>query len=157
MKTWDSNHVCSSAINQPETDTIVATSDSPFQTFTVAVEPKFVKKELRVEGSDSIDLLVTVDDSDAFYRTDFSLKYVLAVPIDSSEGEDAAAVEETKLLLNPMSTDYSHKHSTTYYFADVPQGVYVIKLRQRFKSKGCNSMVSFSVKSWKSSGGQIQL
>ena len=30
MKTWDSNHVCSSAINQPETDTIVATSDSPF-------------------------------------------------------------------------------------------------------------------------------
>jgi len=157
MKTWDSSHVCSSAISQPEPETVVASSDSPFQSFTAAINQKFVKKELRIEGSDPVDLLITVDDSDSFYRADTSLTAVLAVPVENAGGEDAAAVEETKLLVFPMSTDYSHKHSTTYYFADVPQGVYVLKLRQRFKAKGCNSMVSFTVKAWKSSAGQITL
>jgi hypothetical protein len=119
-----------------------------------------VKKELRIEGAGSVDLLVTVDHSDAFYRAEFSIKAILVVPDEPAhgkEGEEGAAFEETTLVRPPQSTDYSHKHSTSYYFADVPQGQYVMKLRQRFKSKGCTSSVSFSVKSWKASGGQVSL
>lgn len=132
LKTWESQSVCSTALNQPEPATIVATADSGFQQFTAALSQKFVKKELRIEGSGSVDLLVTVDHSDSFYRAEFSIKAVLVIPSDSSQGEDGEegeAFEETTLVRAPQSTDYSHKHSTSYYFSDIPQGQFVMKLR----------------------------
>jgi hypothetical protein len=53
--------------------------------------------------------------------------------------------------------DFSLKHSTTYYFSDLPSGTYVMKLRQRFKDKGCASSISVSVKTWSAGSSSISL
>lgn len=53
--------------------------------------------------------------------------------------------------------DFSRKHSTTYYFSDMPGGSYVLKLRQRFKDKGCASSIAVTVQTWHAGSSSISL
>ena len=77
MSTWDSKNICSTAIDEPQMNEVTVTSDSAPQKFSVPLTQKFIKKELRVEGSNPVDLQFTVDHSDAFFRAELSIKAVL--------------------------------------------------------------------------------
>ena len=84
LRTWDSQKACSKATSQPNPSSLVATPNSEPQTTTLSLTTKVDYKELRVDGTGPVDLQITLDYSDAFFRTEASLK---AASSASSNGQ----------------------------------------------------------------------
>jgi hypothetical protein len=73
-----------------------------------------------------VDLSITVDYSDAFYRAELVLRAAsggsvssLSGSSGSSDDADPAAVIELMQDVAPASVDYSQKQSTSYHFTDL--------------------------------------
>jgi hypothetical protein len=80
-----------------------------------------------------------------------------SIDVETGESEEENAVIKETQNEDADHVDFSRKHSTTYYFSDIPSGTYVIKLRQRFKDKGCASSISVTVQTWNAGSSSISL
>jgi len=162
LRTWDSQKACSKATSQPNPSSLMTSPNSEPQTTTLLLTTKVDYKELRVDGTGPVDLQITLDYSDAFYRTEMSLKAASSASHNGQYqsgfgGEEVAALAEAQRDLAPTTADFSKKHSTTYLFTDIPAGKYELKLRQRFKDDRCASSVAVILKSWTAASGSISL
>ena len=160
VRTWDSNKACLGVMRVQTQGALMTTPDSEPQTTAVSLTKKVEKRELIIGGTGKVDLQITLDYSDSFYRAETSLKAASGSGGDVEPGydsEEAAALAEAQHSLVPASVDFSKKESTTYLFTNVPAGRYELKLRQRFKEKGCASSVTVVIKSAKASIGSISL
>jgi hypothetical protein len=139
-KTWDSKKTCVAGGNLPDVGSlpVSVTADVEVAPATVALSKQAAKRPLRVEGNGPVDLIITLDYSDAFYRPELSLRLGSA-----SEGGDAQssggdegereAVAELTQSLSAATVELARKQSTTYIFADLSAGSYELRIRHRFK------------------------
>lgn len=87
---------------------------------------KIVKKELVISGKTNTDVQIIVDNSDAFFKTDFYLKNQSA---DGDIYDEAAAIEEAHHTIDPVNVDPSRKHALVYWYSNISPGTYAVKLR----------------------------
>lgn len=155
MKTWNSRNICADA-QQPDRDTITTVPDKEAKTYTLSLAPKSVKKELVISEAGLVDLQITLDNSGTFYRSELFLRSTSLDEVMGDSEEDRAVRTEYENE-EADHVDFSRKYSTTYYFSDLPSGTYVMKLRQRFKEKGCASSISVTVQTWHAGSSSISL
>jgi hypothetical protein len=85
---------------------------------------------LQGDGNNDVDLTITLDYSDAFYKPQLSLKRATSASeaVGSSELEDlpgvGASIESLLGDPAPARVDFSRKQSTTYYFTDLGSSEY---------------------------------
>lgn len=155
LKTWNSRNICADA-QHPDRDTITTVPDKEAKTYTLSLAPKSVKKELVISEAGLVDLQITLDNSGTFYRSELFLRSTSLDEVVGDSEEDRAVRTEYENE-EADHVDFSRKHSTTYYFSDLPSGTYVMKLRQRFKDKGCASSISVTVQTWHAGSSSISL
>ena len=155
MKTWNSRNICADA-QHPDLDTITTVPDKEAKTYTLSLGPKSVKKELVISEKGLVDLQITLDNSGTFYRSELFLRST-SLDEETGDSEEDRAVRTEYEDEQADHVDHSRKHSTTYYFSDLPSGTYVMKLRQRFKDKGCASSISVTVQTWHAGSSSISL
>jgi hypothetical protein len=155
LKTWNSRNICADA-QHPDRDTITTVPDKEAKTYTLSLAPKSVKKELVISEKGLVDLQITLDNSGTFYRSELFLRSTSLDEVVGDSEEDRAVRTEYENE-EADHVDFSRKHSTTYYFSDLPSGTYVMKLRQRFKDKGCASSISVTVQTWHAGSSSISL
>ena len=155
LKTWNSRKICADA-QHPDRDTITTVPDKEAKTYTLSLAPKSVKKELVISEAGLVDLQITLDNSGTFYRSELFLRSTSLDEVVGDSEEDRAVRTEYENE-EADHVDFSRKHSTTYYFSDLPSGTYVMKLRQRFKDKGCASSISVTVQTWHAGSSSISL
>jgi len=134
VTTWDSKRRCTEATGHDDTDLLVTRPDSDPQVATVPIKMKREKRELRIAGTDPVDLEITVDFSDTLYMPVVSLKahadeLQAATSTEGSNDEEAEAVADGRRAFAPATVDSTKKRSTTYFFTELPAGSYVLKLR----------------------------
>lgn len=155
MKTWNSRNICADA-QHPDRDTITTVPDKEAKTYTLSLAPKSVKKELVISEAGLVDLQITLDNSGTFYRSELFLRST-SLDEEVGDSEEDRAVRTEYENEEADHVDFSRKHSTTYYFSDLPSGTYVMKLKQRFKDKGCASSISVTVQTWHAGSSSISL
>ena len=162
LKTWNSRKICADA-QHPDRDTITTVPDKEAKTYTLSLAPKSVKKELVISEAGLVDLQITLDNSGTFYRSELFLRSTSLDEVMGDSEEEMGKSEELRAVRTEYENeeadhvDFSRKHSTTYYFSDLPSGTYVMKLRQRFKDKGCASSISVTVQTWHAGSSSISL
>ena len=155
IKTWDSQSTCSSSSSLSDDGQLLASVGAEPQPSTLLWKSKSLSKDLKMEGGGPVDLKITVDYSDGFFRPELALRSrEQAEP--QHEDEDGAATDLLYELL-PSSVDFSRKHSTTYHFTDLEVGNYFVKLRQRFKESGCASPATITVVAQKAAADHANL
>lgn len=85
------------------------------------------RRELRIAGDGHVDLTVTLDYSDSFFRTELALRAGSgdsASPTGANSESDAAAAVDLMQEVAPGTVDFSRKHATTYHFTDLAPGAY---------------------------------
>lgn len=155
LKTWNSRNICADA-QHPDRDTITTVPDKEAKTYTLSLAPKSVKKELVISEAGLVDLQITLDNSGTFYRSELFLRST-SLDEEVGDSEEDRAVRTEYENEEADHVDFSRKHSTTYYFSDLPSGTYVMKLKQRFKDKGCASSISVTVQTWHAGSSSISL
>jgi hypothetical protein len=155
FKTWDSKNICTDPDHYDQ-NSITVVPDKEAKTHTISLSPKRVKKELVISEKGLVDLQISLDYSGTFYRSEL---YLRSTALDDEKGESSedTAIRYALGYEEPDHIDFSRKHSTTYYFNDLPGGTYILKLKQRFKDKGCSSSVSLTVQAWHAGSGKLNL
>ena len=134
VKSWDSQKICSTGNNLPDlsalpTSVTIGAEALP-QTGVMAM--RMARRALKLEGSGPVDLVITLDYSDAFFRTELILRAGTGETTPSlldSDAPDAKAALEVKKALAPSSVEYNRKQATTYRFNDLPAGDFDLRLR----------------------------
>lgn len=127
IKMWDTKNVCAEDGGWPEAGARLSTTPGEdYSITTIPLSEKIVKKELVISGKTNTDVQIIVDNSDAFFKTDLSLKNQSA---DNEVYDETAAIEDAHHVIDPVSVDPSRKHATVYWFSNIAPGTYAVKLR----------------------------
>jgi hypothetical protein len=109
IKTWDTRHVCEEA-EHPDRDTITTVPDKEAKTYTLALSPKSVKKELVISEKGLVDLKITLDYSGTFYRSELFLRSMSVKEDMHGDSEDEKAVKLENEYEAADHTDFASKH-----------------------------------------------
>lgn len=113
IKTWDSHKLCTeNGSNLPDSSSVPTTVSIDQETSpqSFVMSKRVAKPVFTLIAKDFVDLTITIDYSDAFYRTDLVLR---AAPADGSKDPedkgDEAAVKESLKDMSPTEVDYTRK------------------------------------------------
>jgi hypothetical protein len=113
IKTWDSQKVCFKDFpSQSDPSSLSTTPNSEPKTLTLSSVHKVDRRELSIDGSGPVDLQITLDYSDSFYRAEMSLKPKVDGADDGksksvSDSEEQEALNDAKHRITPASVDFS--------------------------------------------------
>lgn len=161
IKTWDSHQLCSAGNNLPDlnswSSSIMIGAEPTPQTFALATVTG--RASLALQGSGPADVTITLDYSDAFYRSELALVAKAADSTSASspsdrtsggassddDGPDGARVLDSMSILQPDEVDLSRKQSTTLRYRALSPGSYELRFRQADKPHDCRGALTVTV------------